>query len=92
MFIRHEVLHAQFGKGALIMREEVQAALDMVRPQLQADGGDAEIVEITQDGVVKLRLKGACGGCPMSQMTLKMGIERILKEKVPAVKSVESVI
>jgi Fe-S cluster biogenesis protein NfuA len=74
-----------------IMREEVQAALDTVRPQLQADGGDAEIVEVTEDGVVKLRLKGACGGCPMSQMTLKMGIERILKQKVPAVKSVESV-
>jgi Fe-S cluster biogenesis protein NfuA len=74
-----------------IMREEVQAALDTVRPQLQADGGDAEIVEITEDGVVKLRLKGACGGCPMSQMTLKMGIERILKQQVPAVKSVESV-
>jgi Fe-S cluster biogenesis protein NfuA len=73
------------------MREEVQAALDLVRPQLQADGGDAEIVEITDDGIVKLRLKGACGGCPMSQMTLKMGIERILKERVPAVKSVESV-
>ena len=73
------------------MIEEVQAALDTVRPQLQADGGDAEIVEITEDGVVKLRLKGACGGCPMSQMTLKMGIERILKQKVPAVKSVESV-
>jgi Fe-S cluster biogenesis protein NfuA len=73
------------------MREAVQAALDIVRPQLQADGGDAEIVDITEDGVVKLRLKGACGGCPMSQMTLKMGIERILKEKVPAVKSVESV-
>jgi Fe-S cluster biogenesis protein NfuA len=73
------------------MREEVQAALDTVRPQLQADGGDAEIVEITEDGVVKLRLKGACGGCPMSQMTLKMGIERILKQQVPAVKSVESV-
>ncbi len=73
------------------MREEVQAALDVVRPQLQADGGDAEIVEITDDGIVKLRLKGACGGCPMSQMTLKMGIERILKERVPAVKSVESV-
>ena len=67
------------------------SALDTVRPQLQADGGDAEIVEITEDGVVKLRLKGACGGCPMSQMTLKMGIERILKQKVPAVKSVESV-
>jgi Fe-S cluster biogenesis protein NfuA len=74
------------------MKEEVQAALDVVRPQLQADGGDAEIVEITEDGVVKLRLKGACGGCPMSQMTLKMGIERILKEKVPSVKSVEAVL
>ncbi|MDD3471482.1 MAG: NifU family protein [Syntrophaceae bacterium] len=73
------------------MKDEVQAALDLVRPQLQADGGDAEIVEITDDGIVKLRLKGACGGCPMSQMTLKMGIERILKERVPAVKSVESV-
>jgi Fe-S cluster biogenesis protein NfuA len=73
------------------MRDEVQSALDMVRPQLQADGGDAEIVEVTEDGIVKLRLTGACGGCPMSQMTLKMGIERILKEKVPAVKSVEAV-
>ncbi len=72
-------------------REEIQAALDLVRPQLQADGGDAEIVDVTEDGIVKVRLKGACGGCPMSQMTLKMGIERILKEKVPAVKSVESV-
>jgi Fe-S cluster biogenesis protein NfuA len=74
-----------------MMIDEVQAALDTVRPKLQADGGDAEIVEVTNDGVVKLRLKGACGGCPMSQMTLKMGIERILKEKVPTVKSVESV-
>ena len=73
------------------MKDEIQAALDLVRPQLQADGGDAEIVEITEDGIVKLRLKGACCGCPMSQMTLKMGIERVLKEKVPAVKSVESV-
>ena len=74
------------------MKEEIQAALDLVRPQLQADGGDAEIVEVTDDGVVKLRLKGACGGCPMSQMTLKQGIERILKERVPAVKSVEAVV
>jgi Fe-S cluster biogenesis protein NfuA len=73
------------------MREEIQAALDIVRPQLQADGGDAEIVDVTDDGIVKLRLTGACGGCPMSQMTLKMGIERILKEKVPSVKSVEAV-
>jgi Fe-S cluster biogenesis protein NfuA len=74
------------------MRAEVQAALDLVRPQLQADGGDAELVEVTADGIVKLRLTGACGGCPMSQMTLKMGIERILKERVPAVQSVEAVV
>jgi Fe-S cluster biogenesis protein NfuA len=73
------------------MREQVQAALDAVRPQLQADGGDAVIVDVTDDGIVKLRLTGACGGCPMSQMTLKMGIERIIKERVPAIKSVESV-
>jgi len=74
------------------MKEKIQAALDLVRPQLQADGGDAEIVEVTDDGVVKLRLTGACGWCPMSQMTLKKGIERILKERVPAVKSVEAVV
>lgn len=73
------------------MRDQVQAALDLIRPQLQADGGDAEIVEVRDDGVVMLRLTGACGGCPMSQMTLKMGIERLLKEKVPSVKSVEAV-
>jgi Fe-S cluster biogenesis protein NfuA len=73
------------------MKEQVQAALDIVRPQLQADGGDAELVDVTDDGIVKLRLTGACGGCPMSQMTLKMGIERILKEKVPTVQRVESV-
>lgn len=78
-------------KRSTIMRQEVQAALDIVRPQLQADGGDAELVDVTDEGVVKLRLTGACGGCPMSQMTLKMGIERILKEKVPSVKSVEAV-
>jgi Fe-S cluster biogenesis protein NfuA len=78
-------------KRSMIMRQEVQAALDIVRPQLQADGGDAELVDVTDEGVVKLRLTGACGGCPMSQMTLKMGIERILKEKVPSVKSVEAV-
>jgi Fe-S cluster biogenesis protein NfuA len=76
---------------SMIMRQEVQAALDIVRPQLQADGGDAELVDVTDEGIVKLRLTGACGGCPMSQMTLKMGIERILKEKVPSVKSVEAV-
>jgi len=73
------------------MREEVQAALDLVRPQLQADGGDCELVDVTADGTVKVRLTGACGGCPMSQMTLKMGIERVLRERVPSIKSVESV-
>ena len=59
-------------------------------PSLQADGGDVELVEVV-DGVVKVRLKGACAGCPMSQMTLKNGIERFLKEEIPEVKSVESV-
>jgi len=73
------------------MREDVQAALDTVRPQLQADGGDCELVDVTEDGTVKVRLTGACGGCPMSQMTLKMGIERVLKERVPSVKAVEAV-
>lgn len=70
------------------MIEEVKKALELVRPALQADGGDVELVEVTDDGVVKVRLKGACGCCPMSTMTLKMGIERTLKEKVPGVKEV----
>ena len=73
------------------MKERVQAALDKVRPHLQADGGDVELVEITEGNVVKVKLRGACSGCPMSQMTLKMGIERFLKKEVPEVKSVESV-
>ncbi|MBX6423959.1 NifU family protein [Thermosulfurimonas sp. F29] len=73
------------------MREAVEAALAKVRPMLQADGGDVELVEITEDGVVKVRLRGACGACPMSQMTLKMGIERFLKKEVPEVKAVEAV-
>jgi len=73
------------------MKEKVEQALAKVRPALQADGGDVELVEIGEDGVVKVRLKGACGGCLMSQMTLKMGIERILKKEVPEVKSVEAV-
>ncbi|RPI99624.1 MAG: NifU family protein [Candidatus Aminicenantes bacterium] len=73
------------------MKEKVEQALAKVRPALQADGGDVELVEVGEDGVVKVRLKGACGGCPMSQMTLKMGIERILKKEVPEVKSVEAV-
>lgn len=73
------------------MLEDVKKVLDMVRPALQADGGDVELVEVTEDGVVKVRLVGACGHCPMSTMTLKMGIERTLMEKVPGVKEVVSV-
>lgn len=73
------------------MKEQVKAALDKIRVNLQADGGDAELVEVTAEGVVKVRLKGACRGCPMSQMTLKRGIEGALKAAVPGVKSVEGV-
>jgi Fe-S cluster biogenesis protein NfuA len=73
------------------MQGKVQAALDKVRVNLQADGGDAELVEVTPDGVVKVRLTGACHGCPMSQMTLKRGIENVIKADVPEVKSVEAV-
>ncbi len=73
------------------MKERVEKALAKVRPVLQADGGDVELVEVGEDGIVKVRLKGACGGCPMSQMTLKMGIERMLKKEVPEIKSVEAV-
>ncbi len=72
------------------LRERVEGALQKVRPSLQADGGDVQLVDVDNDGVVKVRLMGACGGCPMSQMTLKSGIERILKENIPEVKSVES--
>jgi Fe-S cluster biogenesis protein NfuA len=73
------------------MKERVEQALSKVRPALQADGGDVELVDVGENGVVKVRLKGACGGCPMSQLTLKMGIERILKKEVPEVTAVESV-
>ncbi len=73
------------------MLKEVKEVLDMIRPALQADGGDVELVEVTDDGVVKVKLVGACGHCPMSTMTLKMGIERTLQEKVPGVKEVVSV-
>jgi len=72
------------------MKEQVQEVLNIIRPSLQADGGDVELVDV-KDGVVSVRLKGACAGCPMSTMTLKMGIERTLKEKVPGVKEVVSV-
>ncbi len=70
------------------MRNEVEKVLQLIRPALQADGGDVELVDVSADGIVSVRLKGACGSCPMSTMTLKMGIERTMKEKIPAVKSV----
>lgn len=73
------------------MIEEVKKVLDMIRPALQADGGDVELVEVTADGVVKVKLVGACGHCPMSTMTLKNGIEKTLKQKVPGVKEVVGV-
>ncbi|UCC67881.1 MAG: NifU family protein [Armatimonadota bacterium] len=73
------------------MKEKVEAALENVRPALQRDGGDVELVEVSDDGVVKVRLTGACHGCPMAQMTLQMGIERVLKEAVPEIKTVEAV-
>jgi Fe-S cluster biogenesis protein NfuA len=75
-----------------MLKEKVESALDEVRPSLQADGGNVELVDVTDDGVVKVKLQGACAGCPMSQMTLSQGIERHLKEIVPEVKRVEAVL
>ena len=72
-------------------KDQIEKVLDEVRPALQADGGNVELVEVQEDGIVKVRLTGACGSCPMSTMTLKMGIEKTLKEKIPGVKSVEQV-
>ncbi len=73
------------------MQDKVIEILDKVRPALQRDGGDVELVEVGEDGIVKVRLTGACAGCPMSKLTLKNGIERILKQEVPEVKEVVSV-
>jgi Fe-S cluster biogenesis protein NfuA len=73
-----------------MMKEKVEKALDKIRPALIADGGNVELVEV-EDGIVKVKLTGACGGCPMSQMTLKMGIERILKQELPEIKEVQAV-
>ncbi|HHF42494.1 MAG: NifU family protein [Candidatus Aminicenantes bacterium] len=73
------------------MKDKVEKALEKIRPALMADGGNVELVEVSDDGVVKVRLTGACGGCPMSQLTLKMGIERILKKEIPEVKEVVAV-
>lgn len=73
------------------MREKVEAVLEKVRPMLQRDGGDVELVDVQDDGVVKVRLTGACSGCPMSTMTLKNAIEETIKKEIPEIKSVEQV-
>jgi Fe-S cluster biogenesis protein NfuA len=73
----------------MLVEREVREALEEVRPHLQADGGDVELAGI-EDGVVMVRLKGSCAGCPMSQMTIKWGVENFLKKKIPGIKSVEA--
>jgi Fe-S cluster biogenesis protein NfuA len=73
------------------MKERVKEVLEEVRPSLQADGGDVELVEVTDEGIVKVELQGACAGCPMSQMTLKNGIEKKLKAEIDTVKEVQAV-
>ncbi|MDX1775179.1 MAG: NifU family protein [Desulfobulbales bacterium] len=73
------------------MREKVQAAIDKIRPALQKDGGDVILVDVTDEGIVTVKLTGACQGCPMSQMTLKEGIEKFVKSEIPEIVSVESV-
>jgi len=72
------------------MKEKIETALADIRPSLQADGGDVELVDV-ENGIVRVRLTGACGGCPMSQMTLKQGIEAYIKKEVPGILSVEAV-
>lgn len=74
-----------------VTKESVQDALNLIRPALQADGGDVELVDVTDEGVVKVALQGACRGCPMSQLTLANGVERVLKEQIPEVLRVEAV-
>jgi Fe-S cluster biogenesis protein NfuA len=74
-----------------LIEEEVKQAIEEVRPHLQVDGGDVELVDVSKDGIVKVRLTGSCAGCPMSTMTLKWGVENYLKKKIPEVKAVEAV-
>jgi Fe-S cluster biogenesis protein NfuA len=88
---REKVRQRQRKRRGGTMEERVRAVLDEIRPFLNADGGDAELVEVSSEGIVRIRLVGACGHCPMSTMTLKMGIEKKLKERVPEVKEVVAV-
>lgn len=75
----------------MTLKERVEEALNLIRPALQADGGDVELVDVSDDGVVKVALQGACRGCPMSQLTLANGVERVIKEQVPEIQRVEPV-
>jgi Fe-S cluster biogenesis protein NfuA len=74
-----------------VIKAQVEQALEKIRPFLQRDGGDIKLIDVTEDGVVKVQLTGACQGCPMSQMTLKQGVERALMKEVPGVKEVQSI-
>jgi Fe-S cluster biogenesis protein NfuA len=78
-------------RSKLMLKDEVEKIINEIRPHLVADGGDIELVDVDKEGTVKVKLKGACAGCPMSQMTLQLGVERYLKSKVPQVKKVISV-
>ncbi len=73
------------------MKDKVEQVLSKIRPALQRDGGDVEVVEVTEDGIVKVKLTGACHGCPMATMTLKQGIERVLMQELPSIKEVVAV-
>ncbi|MCD6351564.1 MAG: NifU family protein [Armatimonadetes bacterium] len=73
------------------MREQVEQTMDEIRPYIEAHGGGVELVDVTEDGIVRVRLQGACRGCPMSELTLRLGIEQVLKESIPEVKEVQSV-
>lgn len=73
------------------MKEQVQEVINEIRPNLQADGGDIDLIDVTDDGIVKVKLRGACSGCPGAAMTLKMGVERVLKQRIPQVTGIENV-
>ena len=91
MLIFAKITHNIVIGAVRTMRMEVEEALKEIRPRLRADGGDIELVDVDEEGTVKVKLKGACAGCPMSQMTLQLGVERYLKSKIPEVTKVMSV-
>jgi len=84
------IIQSSIQTGGKRMKEKIENAMKKIRPMLQADGGDVEFVEV-ENGVVKVRLQGACAGCPMSQMTVKNGIEKLLKAEIPEVEAVEAI-